>query len=82
MIRRELRRVLDLAFDAHDRSLCPRVRRPAGTSWFAARIAFITWSTPMPSAVTALGLIWIEDLPRHPAEDVDARDARARSRAP
>ena len=32
--------------------------RPAGTSWFAARIALITWSTPMPSAVTALGLIW------------------------
>ena len=40
-------------------SLCPRERRPAGTSWFAARIAFITWSTPMPSELRALGLIWM-----------------------
>ena len=38
-------------------SLCPRDSRPAGTSWLAARIAFITWSSPMPSAVSALGLI-------------------------
>ena len=38
-------------------SVFPRVMRPAGTSWFAARIALITWSIPMPSDVTALGLI-------------------------
>ena len=40
-------------------SLWPRVRRPAGTSWFAFWIAWITWSTPIPSAVSAFGLIWI-----------------------
>ncbi len=40
-------------------SLWPRVRRPAGTSWLALWIAWITWSTPTPSAVTALGLIWM-----------------------
>jgi hypothetical protein len=34
-------------------SVCPRVRRPAGTSWLASRIACTTWSTPMPSAVSA-----------------------------
>src|SRR5690349_17254825 len=39
-------------------SLEPFVMRPAGTSWFASRIALITWSTPRPSAVSASGLIW------------------------
>jgi len=38
-------------------SVTPRDRRPAGTSWLASRIALITWSTPMPSAVSASGLI-------------------------
>ncbi len=40
-------------------SLWPRVRRPAGTSWLAFWIAWITWSTPIPRAVSAFGLIWI-----------------------
>ncbi|MNN32938.1 hypothetical protein D3C81_1466750 [compost metagenome] len=28
---------------------------PAGSSWFSLRIAFITWSTPMPSASSCAG---------------------------
>ena len=36
----ELRGILDLALDAHHASRSdPRVMRPAGTSWFAVRIA-------------------------------------------
>ena len=54
----ELRGILDLALDAHDAVALRRATGgPAGTSWFAARIALITWSTPMPSAVSACGLI-------------------------
>ncbi len=40
-------------------SVAPREMRPAGTSWLAARTAFMTWSMPMPSAVRACGFTWI-----------------------